>query len=264
MPSSVSWLIRGTSPTVETVTPRARHAEAARRGVGQPAYGADHGLVVGQRLAHAHEDHVGDATRAAGDLAAGQRPGAGDAPARRSRRWTCCAAGRPGRWRRTGRPCRSRPGWRRTSWPGRGSASAPTPRARRRRASTGSCGWCPGRPPCVRSGVISVGSSAATSSSRWAAGRSVISAGSSTSRREVVGRELLGAEAGQAQLLEQGLALVAPSRSARWRGGFLGRAARRRRAAAAWHRLGCVGVLGGGRGGIGCVRHQTRSSHSGA
>ena len=78
MPSSASCRIRGTRPTVETVTPRARHAEAARRRVGQAAYGADHGLVVGDRLAHAHEHHVGDASRSAGHLAARERAGAGD------------------------------------------------------------------------------------------------------------------------------------------------------------------------------------------
>ena len=50
----------------------------SRRRVGEAAYGADHGLVVGQRLAHAHEHHVGDPARAAGDLVAGQRAGAGD------------------------------------------------------------------------------------------------------------------------------------------------------------------------------------------
>ena len=77
MPSSASCLIRGTSPTVETVTPRARHAEPVGRGVGEPAYGADDGLVVGHRLAHAHEHHVGDPARPAGDLAAVERPGAG-------------------------------------------------------------------------------------------------------------------------------------------------------------------------------------------
>ena len=54
------------------------HAEAVGRRVGQPAYGADHGLVVGHRLAHAHEHHVGDPARTAGDLVARQRAGAGD------------------------------------------------------------------------------------------------------------------------------------------------------------------------------------------
>ena len=54
------------------------HAEAAWGRVGQAAYGAHHGLVVGQRLAHPHEDDVGDASGPARDLAAGQRPGAGD------------------------------------------------------------------------------------------------------------------------------------------------------------------------------------------
>ena len=53
-------------------------AEPVGGRVDEPAYGADHGLVVGQRLTHAHEDHVGDPARAAGDLAAGERAGAGD------------------------------------------------------------------------------------------------------------------------------------------------------------------------------------------
>ena len=54
------------------------HAQAGRRRVDEAAYGTDDGLVVGQRLAHAHEDHVGDATRTAGDLAARHRAGTGD------------------------------------------------------------------------------------------------------------------------------------------------------------------------------------------
>ena len=54
------------------------HAEAGRRGVGEATYGPDDGLVVGERLAHAHEDDVGDATGTAGHLAARHRPGPGD------------------------------------------------------------------------------------------------------------------------------------------------------------------------------------------
>ena len=77
MPSSASWLIRGTSPTVDTVMPRALMPRPVGRRLGEPAYGADHGLVVGQRLAHAHEHDVGDAARTARDLVAGEGPGAG-------------------------------------------------------------------------------------------------------------------------------------------------------------------------------------------
>ena len=78
MPSSASCSIRGTSPTVETVMPRADMPSPSGRLVGEPAYGADDRLVVGHRLAHAHEDDVGDPARPAGDLAAGERPRAGD------------------------------------------------------------------------------------------------------------------------------------------------------------------------------------------
>ena len=78
MPSSASWRIRGTSPTVETVTPRADMPSPSGAGSVEPAYGADHGPVVGERLPHAHEDDVGDAARSARHLAAGQRAGAGD------------------------------------------------------------------------------------------------------------------------------------------------------------------------------------------
>ncbi len=45
-------------------------------GVDDAADGADHGLVVGQRLAHAHEDDVAHPAGAAGHLVTGQRAGA--------------------------------------------------------------------------------------------------------------------------------------------------------------------------------------------
>src|SRR5690606_35160133 len=47
-------------------------AEAVGGGVGQPPDGADDAVVVGQRLAHAHEDDVGKPRRASGDLAVPQ------------------------------------------------------------------------------------------------------------------------------------------------------------------------------------------------
>ncbi len=78
MPSSVSWLIRGTRPTVLDRDPARGHAEPVGGRVGEAAYGADDGLVVGHRLAHAHEHHVGDASGTAGDLVAGQGPRSGD------------------------------------------------------------------------------------------------------------------------------------------------------------------------------------------
>ncbi len=59
--------------------PDGRHRDAARGdaeavggGLGEPADGGDGGLVVRQRLPHAHEDDVADAALPAGDLAAGQ------------------------------------------------------------------------------------------------------------------------------------------------------------------------------------------------
>ena len=78
MPSSVSCLIRGTRPTVESVIPRADMPRPCGRGLGEPADRADHGLVVGHRLAHAHEDHVGDPAGTARHLVARERAGAGD------------------------------------------------------------------------------------------------------------------------------------------------------------------------------------------
>ena len=75
MPSSVSWLIRGHQADGRDGDPARRHAQAVRRGLGEPAYGADHGLVVGHRLAHAHEDHVGDPAGTARHLVARERPG---------------------------------------------------------------------------------------------------------------------------------------------------------------------------------------------
>ena len=78
MPSSASWRIRGHQPDGGDGDAARGHAEPVGGRVGEAAYGADDGLVVGQRLAHAHEHDVGDAAGAAGHLAAGQRPGAGD------------------------------------------------------------------------------------------------------------------------------------------------------------------------------------------
>ena len=78
MPSSASWLIRGTRPDGRDRDAARGHAQAVGGRVGEPSYGADDRLVVGHRLAHAHEDHVVHAAGAAGDLVAGQRPGAGD------------------------------------------------------------------------------------------------------------------------------------------------------------------------------------------
>ena len=78
MPSSASWLIRGTRPTVRQRDAARGHAEPVGCLVGHPADRADDGLVVGHRLAHAHEHHVGDPARAAGDLAARQGASTGD------------------------------------------------------------------------------------------------------------------------------------------------------------------------------------------
>ena len=78
MPSSASCRIRGHQPDRGDGDPAGGHAEPVGCRVGEAAYGADDGLVVGHRLAHAHEHHVGDPARSAGDLAAGQGPGAGD------------------------------------------------------------------------------------------------------------------------------------------------------------------------------------------
>ena len=207
MPSSASWLIRGTRPTVDTVIAAGGHAEPVGRRVGEPAYGADHGLVVGHRLAHAHEHDVGDPARTARDLAAGQRPGAGDDLLDDlGGGHVALQAALAGGAERAGHPA-ARPARRRTSWPGRGSASAPTRRARRRTASTASCGWCPCRPRACAAASSGAGSSASTSLLA-VGGRQVGHLGRVVDQPgEVVGGELLGAEAGQPELGDQRLAL---------------------------------------------------------
>ena len=73
MPSSVSCWIRGTRPTVETVTPRADMPRPSGVGSVSRRTDPDHGLVVGHRLAHAHEDDVRDPAGTARDLTAGER-----------------------------------------------------------------------------------------------------------------------------------------------------------------------------------------------
>ena len=119
----------------------------------QPRDGAPDPVVVGQRLPHPHEDDVGDPPCRPGlphgdgnlldDLALGQVD----------------AGTRPGRWRRTGRPWRNRPGWIRRRSPGPGSASGrsrPGPRrgapratwsSRRRRPIAGTPRAGPGAAP---------------------------------------------------------------------------------------------------------------------
>ena len=60
MPSVASCCIRGTRPTVETVIPRALMPSPSGVGADQLADGSDDRLVVGHRLAHAHEHDVAD------------------------------------------------------------------------------------------------------------------------------------------------------------------------------------------------------------
>jgi hypothetical protein len=136
-PSAVSGGSRARRPRWRR--PRAApQAELAR--VGQDGHGLQDAVQVEQRLAHAHEDDVGQ-------VAAGRRPGGGPrgGPDRRSPRSRDRARSRARRWRRTGSRRRSRPGSRCTACgardgagrPGRrsrapGSASAPTRSAPRR------------------------------------------------------------------------------------------------------------------------------------
>ncbi len=63
MPSAASLSMAGTSPTVETVTPRAEIPSPSGRGVGDPPQRRDHAFVVRQGLAHAHEHDVGQPGR---------------------------------------------------------------------------------------------------------------------------------------------------------------------------------------------------------
>ena len=74
-----------------------------------------------------------------------QRRGRRRAPARGSPRSTGCGSVRPGRSRRTGTPCRSRPATRCTPCCAAGSASAPTRRWCHRRPATTSFGSGPHR-----------------------------------------------------------------------------------------------------------------------
>ena len=125
--------------------------EAVGRRVGEPADRADHGAVVGQRLAHAHEHDVGDPTGAAGHLAAGQRPGPGDDLLDDlGGRHVALQAALAGGAERAGHPA-----------PGLGGDAHGDPvgvahqhRLDQRaveRAATASCGWCRRRPPaCAR------------------------------------------------------------------------------------------------------------------
>ena len=57
--------------------PALGNAKSVGHWVSQAAHGPEHVRVVGQWLAHAHEHHIGDPAWAAGNLAAGQRPGSG-------------------------------------------------------------------------------------------------------------------------------------------------------------------------------------------
>ena len=117
----------GTTPTVETVRWRAESPRSSCR----RSSAAQHGIDVGERLAHAHEHDVRDALPAW--RAARARP------ARRSRRSRGGARSRPDRSRRTCSPSRSRPATRRTRSRGRRCASARSRPARRRACATATC-----------------------------------------------------------------------------------------------------------------------------
>ena len=58
--------------------PAGAHAQAVGSRGDHPAHRPDDDVVVGQRLAHAHEDDVGHPPGPAGHLPARQRPGAGE------------------------------------------------------------------------------------------------------------------------------------------------------------------------------------------
>ena len=127
-------------------------AEALR--VGDRRGGSHDAVDVEQRLAHAHEDDVGQAL-----ADAGQPTGARNAPGRRSPRSPGRARSRAHRWRRTDSRRRSRPGSRCTRSPARvasrapDSASGPT---RSSRPSSRRC-ECLLRQPVVRGRDLGVG-----------------------------------------------------------------------------------------------------------
>ena len=91
--------------------------EAVRGGVGDPPQRRDHALVVGQGLAHAHEHDVRQPRRLAQRAVAGRGGGLAHLVHDLGGGQVALAA-RPDRWRRTGTPSRSPPGWRCTPWPG--------------------------------------------------------------------------------------------------------------------------------------------------
>ena len=88
MPSPASLSMRRDQPDRGHRDAARRHAEPVRRRVGQPADRADGGLVVGQRLAHAHEDHVADPQRA---TVLGAPPASSPRRSDRARRATTCS-----------------------------------------------------------------------------------------------------------------------------------------------------------------------------
>ena len=220
MPSSVSWRIRGTRPTVDTVTPRADMPSPSGVGSDEAAYGADDRLVVGERLPHAHEHDVRDPARAAGDLAAGHRPGAGDdllddLGGRHVALQPALAGGAE-------RAGHAAPGLARDAdrWRGRGSASGPTRRGRRRRASTASCAWCRGRPRgCAAGSSASAGTPRPAGPARPRAGRSSRPGRRPAARSSAWRAAWPGTPAARAR--SASAARSSGPRSARCRGGFL-------------------------------------------
>ena len=145
------------------------HAEPVGGRVGEAAYGADDRLVVGHRLAHAHEHDVGDATGSAGHLVARQRPGAGhDLLDDLGGGHVALQAALAGRAERAGHPAAGLAG---------DAHGHPVGVAHQHRldertveeAATGSCASCRGRPPACA--ARSSGAAAARRRARHAAPR---------------------------------------------------------------------------------------------
>ena len=167
---------------------------------------AEHPLVVGQRLAHAHEHDVGEPAGAAASAPSRAAAAAG-APGRRSPRWTgCVQPALAGRAERAGHPAAGLAG----------HAERDPVRVAHQHATRRSVPSCarhsvlrvvPSSQASCRTGVSSGGSSARRAGPAAAAGRSVIAAEVGGEPAEVVAGELVGPERGLAELGDGGAAL---------------------------------------------------------
>ena len=225
MPSSASWRIAGTRPTVDTVILRADMPRPAGAGSVSRRTVSITDPVVGHRLAHAHEHDV--ATPRPGPPAIsprGQRSRRRRAPARRSPPSTGCASARAWPVAQNGQSiphpaCEDTHRVTRSRGFG-GTASARTRPGRRRAAATATCTVGRRRRSRRGPGSAAAGTGSRPARSRRSAGMSVHCCGSSDQPGEVVRRDLLGAERAARPAATTTSRRSASVRSARCRGGL--------------------------------------------